>query len=445
MTASIRDRRIIVGITGGVAAYKAAFLVRLLKQAGALVQVVMTQSAEAFVTPLTFQALSQTEVRTALFDPQAEAGMGHIELARWADVIVIVPASAHIMAAISHGWAHDLLTTLCLAAQHKPIIVPAMNEHMWCNPFTQDNVARLMAHGVPIWGPAEGVQACGDEGPGRMLEPAEIFTRLDAYCAEQFNGLEGLAPDLKTVESAIPSEVTFNRQPQTVVITAGPTHEPLDPVRYLGNQSSGKMGYALAQAAIGAGMNVILISGPTALVPPVGVDYRPVKTAAQMYAAVMAAIHVADIFIAAAAVADYTPVFTAPHKIKKHDQENLVLKLKKTHDILKDVAQLERSLFLVGFAAETHNIEAYALQKLEDKKLDLIVANDVSVDAAVSGIGFGSDHHAVTVYTACQQRFVFKKQPKALLACQLWAIIDHMAWQKNKGITQQEVLDAGSA
>ena len=362
------NKQIILGITGGIAAYKSAELVRLLKDAGAEVQVVMTSGAQEFITPLTMQALSGNPVHTSLLDPEAEAGMGHIELARWADLILVAPASANFMARLAHGEGSDLLSTLCLATSAPIALAPAMNQGMWKDSHTQANLKDLQGIGVVIMGPAQGVQACGDVGPGRMLEPIEI-TRLTAD-QFQFDSLTG----------------------KRVVITAGPTREAIDPVRYISNHSSGKMGYALAEAAIEAGAYVTLISGPVNLPAPQRVNLVSVVSAQEMYEASMAQLSDCDIFIAAAAVADYTPVAIADEKIKKHP-DRMHIELKPTLDIVAAVAAQDDKPFTVGFAAETQNVTAYAKSKLKKKNLDLIIANDVSV----SGIGFNSDQNAVSL------------------------------------------------
>lgn len=364
----LSNKQIILGVTGGIAAYKSAELVRLLSGAGADVHVVMTQAGQEFITPLTMQALSGNPVHTTLLDPEAEAGMGHIELARWADLILIAPASADFIARLAQGQGDDLLTTLCLATTAPIAIAPAMNQAMWKDNNTQRNVKSLQNNKVVIMGPAHGEQACGDVGPGRMLEPAEL-THLTANQFE-YNTLTG----------------------QHVVITAGPTREPIDPVRYITNHSSGKMGYALAEAAAEAGANVTLISGPVNLATPPRVKRIDVSTAQDMYeAAIEAAAH-CDIFIASAAVADYTPVVVADQKIKKHP-DSMTIELRPTIDIVASVAALDPKPFTVGFAAETQNVLGYAQGKLNKKKLNMIVANDVSV----AGIGFNSDDNAATL------------------------------------------------
>ncbi len=363
-----RPVKILLGVTGGVAAYKAPDLVRRLRERGAEIRVVMTAGAEQFVTPLTFQAVSGSPVRSSLWDAGAEAAMGHIELARWADKIVIAPASADFLARLTAGMADDLLATLCLASEAPVFVAPAMNRVMWSNAATRANIAKLAERGVTILGPGLGDQACGETGPGRMLEPEHIATMV---LQSGEGGLAGLS----------------------LLITAGPTREPIDPVRYITNRSSGKMGFALAEAAAAAGARVRLVTGPVALSTPAGVERFDVQTAEDMYAAVHAQLPGSDVFIGAAAVSDYRPEHSAEHKIKKHAQR-LELKLTRAPDTLRSVAALappERP-FTVGFAAETENLEAHALAKLEDKRLDMIAANLV---------GEGSRSTATTTRSWC--------------------------------------------
>jgi phosphopantothenoylcysteine decarboxylase/phosphopantothenate--cysteine ligase len=362
-------KRVLLGVSGGIAAYKSAELVRLLRKQGNEVRVVMTASAMQFVSPLTFQALSGSAVHTDLLDAESEHAMDHISLARWAEVMIIAPATANVIAKLSHGLADDLLTTLYLAATSPVYIAPAMNQAMWAKPVTQDNMETLRRHGVHIIGPEPGEQACGETGLGRMSEPSEICSRLFAQPAAPC--LEGL----------------------NVLISAGPTREPLDPVRYISNRSSGKMGYALAEAARNAGAAVTLVSGPVSLAPPSNVEIIRVETAAQMYDAVLAHAESSDIYIGAAAVADYTPAVTQPEKIKKEgDQTQLILQ--KTRDILATVAALNKRPFTVGFAAETDNLVAYAKDKLTRKNLDMIAANWVGRDQG----GFDSEQNALDIF-----------------------------------------------
>jgi phosphopantothenoylcysteine decarboxylase/phosphopantothenate--cysteine ligase len=365
---ALGNKRILLGVTGGIAAYKSAELVRRLREHSAEVQVVMTRAACEFVTPLTFQALSGRPVHTRLLDHDAEAGMGHISLARWSDLVLIAPASADFLARMAHGLADDLLSTLCLAADVPLLVAPAMNQQMWLSAPTQDNVRTLSGRGVVILGPGEGDQACGESGPGRMLEPAELVRAVEA----QFH--TGLLAGRK------------------VLVTAGPTREAIDPVRYISNRSSGRMGYAVARAAQEAGADVTLVSGPVALSPPDRVRRVAVESAEQMFREVMAGAKGADIFIAAAAVADYRCTQAADSKIKKRAGK-LSLELARNPDILMQVAGLSPPPFTVGFAAETEALEANARAKLESKKLDMIAANRVG-----PGLGFDSDDNALDVY-----------------------------------------------
>jgi phosphopantothenoylcysteine decarboxylase/phosphopantothenate--cysteine ligase len=362
-------KRILLGVSGGIAAYKAAELVRLLRKQGAEVRVAMTAAAARFVAPLTFQALSGNAVHTDLLDAESENAMDHISLARWADLMVIAPATANLIAKLSHGLADDLLTTLYLAATCPVYVAPAMNQAMWSKAVTQENIAALRRHGVRLIGPAQGEQACGETGFGRMAEPLDICAALMA---------EPAAPCLAGLE---------------VLISAGPTREPLDPVRYITNRSSGKMGYALAEAARNAGARVTLVSGPVQLPAPDGVELVRVETAAEMYDAVIARAASSAIYIGAAAVADYTPAATQLEKIKKQG-EQIALALQKTRDILAEVAALDRRPFTVGFAAETADLEAYALDKLARKNLDMIAANWVGQAQG----GFDSEQNALEVF-----------------------------------------------
>lgn len=357
----LHRRRIVLGVSGGIAAYKAADLSRRLADAGAEVRVVMTAGAEAFIAPLSFQALTGNPTHRDLLDERAEAAMGHIQLARWADAVLIAPASADCMARLAAGLADDLLTTLCLATEAPIALAPAMNRSMWRHPATQANTRVLTARGVHMFGPAEGVQACGETGPGRMLEPSELTARLGAL---------------------------FDRGPltgKTVLITAGPTREAIDPVRFIGNRSSGKMGYAVAEAAREAGAQATLVSGPVSLPTPPGVERVDVESARQMHEAVMARAARADVFIAVAAVADYRPAETHAQKIKKRE-ERLQLNLTRNRDILADVAALPNGPFTVGFAAETEEVIAHAREKMRRKGIDRIAANRVG-----NGLAFGSD------------------------------------------------------
>jgi phosphopantothenoylcysteine decarboxylase / phosphopantothenate---cysteine ligase len=366
---AVKPTRILLGVSGGIAAYKAAELVRRLREAGAEVRVVMTPAAQAFVAPLTFQALSGQAVRVELLDPEAEAGMGHIELARWAELVLIAPATADLLARLANGLADDLLTTLVLATDAPVVVAPAMNQKMWRHPATQDNLSTLRGRGVRVLGPAAGEQACGDVGPGRMWEPADIVAAIWPRCT-------------------LPSGCR-------VLVTAGPTREPLDPVRFLGNRSSGRMGYAVAQAMVARGADVCLVSGPSALQPPAVRELVQVETAAQMHAAVMARAGRCDIFVGVAAVADYRPAEPRPAKIKKTEGE-LRLRLVKNPDILAEVAALPGGPFTVGFAAETEEVERHARGKLVAKGLDMIAANRVGVPGGGGG-GFDSEDNALLV------------------------------------------------
>ena len=364
----LADKRILLGVSGGIAAYKSAELVRRLKDQGAEVRVVMTRSAKEFITPLTLQAVSGHPVADSLLDPAAEAGMGHIELAKWADLVLIAPASANLMARMAAGMADELLTTLCVATPAPVALAPAMNQQMYLNAATQANLKTLASHGILLWGPDSGSQACGDVGPGRMLNPDELVAECCRFFAKP-------KLDLR------------------VLITAGPTREALDPVRYISNHSSGKMGFALAAAAAELGAAVPLVTGPVNLPTPVGVRRIDVESALQMQAAVMAEAGQQQIVIGCAAVADYRPAEISPQKIKKSADE-VTLTLVKNPDIIAEVAALAAKPFVVGFAAETRDVEHYALDKMARKKLDMIAANDV----AREGQGFNSDDNALTVF-----------------------------------------------
>lgn len=369
---TLAGKKILLGISGGIAAYKCAELTRRLIERGAEVQVVMTKAAKEFITPLTMQAVSGRPVSDSLLDPAAEASMGHIELAKWADLVLLAPATADLIARISAGMGNDLLSTLVLATDAPVAVSPAMNQQMYLNVATQENIATLARREMMIWGPAAGEQACGDVGPGRMLEPMQLVEKC-----EQFFGPKTLSG-------------------KSVVITAGPTREAIDPVRYISNHSSGKMGFALAQAAQQLGAEVTLISGPVSLQTPNGVKRINVVSAEEMHQAAIANATHHDIFIGCAAVADYRPVDIAAQKIKKTaDNDDMHITMVKNPDIIASVASLSASRpFTVGFAAETQDVEAYALDKLQRKNLDMICANDVSI----AGQGFNSDSNAITVY-----------------------------------------------
>ena len=387
------DKQIIVGITGSIAAYKAADLVRRLQDNGAEVRVVMSKAACEFITPLTLQALSGHPVAIELLDESQEASMGHITLARWADWIVIAPASANSIARIAQGKADDLLSALCLASESPLAIAPAMNNKMWESQATQDNINTLQLRGVHILGPASGLQACGELGEGRLVEPSDIVTELSQLMvATKLSG-------------------------KKVLVTAGPTYEPIDPVRFIGNRSSGKMGFAVAKAASEAGASVTLISGPVHLLTPTAVDRINIETAEEMYESVMNQIDDCDIFIACAAVADFTPTQVEKAKIKKTECDTLQLNLTMTQDIIATVANRQVRPFVVGFAAETNDVLRYAQDKLERKNLDMIATNKVG-----NGHGFAVDENALYVFwkTGSQE---LTQAPKKQLARDLMTLI----------------------
>jgi len=394
----LRGRRVLLGITAGVAAYKAAELARLLVREGARVRVVMTPSAREFIGAMTLQAITGQPVRDSVFDAEHEAAMGHIELARWAEAILVAPATADFLAKLRAGTADTLLHTLCLASEAPLAVAPAMNEKMWADPATRSNMQALQERGVQVLGPAVGEQACGDVGPGRMLEPAQLLeAQVDLFGRGRFAG-------------------------RKVVLTAGPTREALDAVRYLGNRSSGKMGYAIADALLREGAELTLVSGPVALAPPQGANMVSVESAQQMHDGVMAAIADADLFIACAAVADYRPARVAAHKIKK-DSDTLSVELVRNPDILRDVAARKERPFCVGFAAETQDLEHYAENKRRDKGVDMIAANLVGEHK-----GFESDDNALLVlWDGGSVRL--PQQPKSSLAEHLVSLIaDRLAW-----------------
>jgi phosphopantothenoylcysteine decarboxylase/phosphopantothenate--cysteine ligase len=361
---------ILLGVTGGIAAYKSADLVRRLRDAGAEVRVVMTHGAQAFVAPLTFQALSGHAVHTELLDAAAEAGMGHIELARWADQVLVAPATADFIARLAHGLADDLLTTLCLATRAPLLLAPAMNQQMWANPATRANCALLLERGVRLIGPDSGSQACGETGPGRMSEPAALLTALFGDAPAELAG-------------------------RHVVVTAGPTYEDIDPVRFIGNRSSGRMGFAVAAAAARAGARVSLVAGPVRLDTPLGVERTDVRSAREMRDAAVRLARGADVFIGVAAVADYAPASRAEQKIKKGELQQL-LELVSTPDIVAEVAALPERPFTVGFAAETEHLREHAMEKLSRKSLDMIAANPVGRE----GSGFESENNEILLLTA---------------------------------------------
>ncbi len=393
MKQQLANKQIILGVTGGIAAYKSADLARRLREAGAEVRVVMTEHAKEFITPLTMQAVSGNPVHDDLFDLQAEAAMGHIELARWADAVLVAPATADFMARLLRGEANDLLTTVCLATSVPIAIAPAMNQAMWKNTLTQENVQALQEKKIHVYGPGEGNQACGDVGPGRMLEPLELVDRMASLFA------------------------TGSLSGKKVTITAGPTHEAIDPVRYMSNVSSGKMGFALAAAAVEAGATVTLISGPVLLETPAQVKRIDVVSAQDMFDAVMHNISACDIFLSVAAVADYRCKQSASQKIPK-DAMPKQIELERNPDIVASVAKLNQRPVVVGFAAETENVLANAKAKLKNKNLDMIIANQVGQ----SDSGMGSDENAATVLWGEQQK-EFPRMTKQKLARELIELV----------------------
>ncbi|GLX82148.1 bifunctional phosphopantothenoylcysteine decarboxylase/phosphopantothenate--cysteine ligase CoaBC [Thalassotalea eurytherma] len=397
--AVLQGKKILLGVTGGIAAYKAPELVRRLKDHGADVRVVLTQSAKAFVSELSLQAVSANPVSESLLDPAAELAMGHIELAKWADLVLVAPATANMLAKLSHGLADDLLSTLCLATSAPVAIAPAMNQQMWHAKATQENLSTIVKRQHPIWGPVSGDQACGDVGLGRMLDVPALVN----HCLSHFESSTLYAKELA--------------KGQHWVITAGPTREPIDPVRYISNHSSGKMGYALASAASKLGANVTIISGPVTLPTPDGCQRVDVESALCMHEQALALAPQADVFIACAAVADYRIAQVADQKIKKTNDE-MTINLVKNPDIVADVAKLASKPFTVGFAAETQDVATYAKDKLARKNLDMIAANDVSAE----GQGFNSDNNALSVFTSTEQ-FDISLASKGQVAEQLVSLI----------------------
>ncbi|MEM6640830.1 MAG: bifunctional phosphopantothenoylcysteine decarboxylase/phosphopantothenate--cysteine ligase CoaBC [Pseudomonadota bacterium] len=398
---ALKNKRILLGVTGGIAAYKAPDLVRRLAERGAEVQVVMTHGAQQFVTPLTFQAVSGRPVRTDLWDEEAEAAMGHIELARWADLVLVAPATAEFIASAAGGQSDSLLATLCLATDAPIMVAPAMNRLMWSDAATQSNVDTLRARGLAIAGPGDGGQACGERGAGRLLEPLEIVEHVNQHLI--LNAQRGPLFGVR------------------VLVTAGPTRERLDPVRFLTNRSSGKMGFAVAAAARQLGAEVTLVAGPVSLPAPEGVQRRDVESAVQMHDAVHAAIDDVDVFVAAAAVSDYRAVEVASQKIKK-SEDRLTLELERNPDILKSVASLAHPPFTVGFAAETQDVIANARSKLVNKKLDLICANAVGEDESGQPLGFDVDDNELIVLDA-QNETPIKRATKRVVARELMAVV----------------------
>ena len=388
------NKNILLCVTGGIAAYKAAEIIRLFKKDGGDVRVIMTESAKEFITPLTLQAVSGNEIHDSLLDLKAESAMGHIELAKWADIILIAPCTAESMAKIVHGRADDLMGAVILASKASTYIAPAMNTTMWLDQGTQANYQTLLSRGIDFIGPDEGEQACGDIGPGRLVEPDKIINLIKSHS---------------------------NRGPlsgKTVTITAGPTREQIDPVRYISNNSSGKMGYALAEAAVQEGAVVNLVSGPVVLTADKSINLFKINSAREMLEAVNTCMKSSDIFISCAAVADYKPSKYSGTKIKKENLDNLEINLEKNHDILSEVAEQFSSAYIVGFAAETSDVNANAKKKLDSKNLNMIISNDVSD----SSIGFDSDENEVHVITGSETIFI-KKDKKIRIAREILNII----------------------
>ena len=391
---SFSKKNILLGVTGGIAAYKSAEIIRLFKKLGADVRVVMTESAMEFITPLTLQAISGNEIHDSLLNTEAEAAMGHIELAKWADIILIAPCTAETISKITHGRADDLMGALILASKADIFIAPAMNMNMWLDDSTQQNYKILSSRGISFIGPAEGQQACGDIGPGRMVEPENIIELIrSSYKTGPLSG-------------------------KTITITAGPTREQIDPVRFISNNSSGKMGYSLADAAIEAGASVNLVSGPVSLEADKSINLYKINSASEMMNVVMECMDSSDIFIGCAAVSDYKPADYSENKIKKNEMPHLEIELKKNEDILKNVATNFSSSYVVGFAAETSNTNNNAMQKLKSKNLDMIISNDVSDKS----IGFNVDDNEVTVIT-CDEKIFLKKDKKIRIAREILKII----------------------
>ena len=388
------NKNILLCVTGGIAAYKAAEIIRLFKKDGADVRVIMTESAKEFITPLTLQAVSGNEIHDSLLDLKAESAMGHIELAKWADIILIAPCTAESMAKIVHGRADDLMGAVILASKASTYIAPAMNTTMWLDKGTQDNYQTLLSRGIKFIGPDEGEQACGDIGPGRLVEPDKIINLIKSH---------------------------LNKGPlsgKTVTITAGPTREQIDPVRYISNNSSGKMGYALAEAAVQEGATVNLVSGPVVLAADKSINLFKINSASEMLEAVNTCMKSSDIFISCAAVADYKPSNYSDTKIKKENLDNLEINLEKNRDILSEVAEQFSSAYIVGFAAETSDVNSNAKKKLDSKNLNMIISNDVSD----TSIGFDSDENEVHVITSNETIFI-KKDKKIRIAREILNII----------------------
>ncbi|MFK5986565.1 MAG: bifunctional phosphopantothenoylcysteine decarboxylase/phosphopantothenate--cysteine ligase CoaBC [Pseudomonadota bacterium] len=412
---SLLNSNILIGISAGIAAYKSCEIVRLLIKQGANVQVVMTENAQNFIAPITFQSLSGRPVRIKTFDPEAEAAMSHIELARWADIFIIAPASADIIAKISHGFADNLLTTIWLASKASKVVAPAMNQQMWQAAATQQNIKQLQQYGVVLIGPNSGEQACGDVGFGRMSEASEIVEQLSQISIKQ--------QSKPLVKPSVEQQAEHSLASLKVMITAGPTVEEIDPVRFISNRSSGKMGYAIAQAAIDAGAEVTLVSGPTLLTAP-DCHFYSVQSAQQMLQQVMDNINTTDIFIACAAVADYRPEQVLKQKLKKHpNNNNLVLNLIKNPDIIKQVAELaakntKNRPFCVAFAAETNDLKKHAQQKLNNKGVQLLAANWVGKSASGESLGFDQEQNELFLFWPGGESHL-KKTTKIILAQQL--------------------------
>jgi phosphopantothenoylcysteine decarboxylase/phosphopantothenate--cysteine ligase len=388
------NTNILLCVTGGIAAYKSAEIIRLFKKDGAEVRVIMTESAKEFITPLTLQAVSGNEIHDSLLDVKAESAMGHIELAKWADIILIAPCTAESLAKITHGRADDLMGSVILASNATSYIAPAMNTTMWFDKTTQENFQTLVSRGINFIGPDEGEQACGDVGPGRLVEPEKIIELIKSDLHK--GPLSG----------------------KTITITAGPTREQIDPVRYISNNSSGKMGYALAEAAILQGANVNLVSGPVSLTANKGINLFKINSADEMLGKVIECMESSDIFISCAAVADFKPSNYSETKIKKEDAQNLEINLEKNHDILSEVSNRYKSAYIVGFAAETSNVNDNANKKLNSKNLDMIISNDVSDKS----IGFDSDENEVHVITKDETKFL-KKDKKIKIGREILNII----------------------
>lgn len=388
------NKNILLCVTGGIAAYKAAEIIRLFKKDGGDVRVIMTESAKEFITPLTLQAVSGNEIHDSLLDLKAESAMGHIELAKWADIILIAPCTAESMAKIVHGRADDLMGAVILASKASTYIAPAMNTTMWLDQGTQVNYQTLLSRGIDFIGPDEGEQACGDIGPGRLVEPDKIINLIKSHSNK--GPLSG----------------------KTVTITAGPTREQIDPVRYISNNSSGKMGYALAEAAVQEGAIVNLVSGPVMLAADKSINLFKINSASEMLEAVNVCMKSSDIFISCAAVADYKPLNYSDTKIKKENSDNLEINLEKNHDILSEVAEQFSSAYIVGFAAETSDVNSNAKKKLDSKNLNMIISNDVSD----TSIGFDSDENEVHVITSNETIFI-KKDKKIRIAREILNII----------------------